>query len=167
MILRRRLPRRMAASCLAAAAAVVLPVHASAADDGNAAATPSQRRTDRLPHVRLSARFAEHFFESPLGPTSALNSVIASTSAGKGEDPSSRDSTMSSHHRSGSSYPAAWASARSGSAASLRRRRRTTAGVLVDILRMITDVAVRAAVLMVVESRLRCYRLRRQRDGGR
>jgi hypothetical protein len=32
------------------------------ADDRNAAATPPQGRADRLPHVRLAARFTEYFF---------------------------------------------------------------------------------------------------------
>ena len=43
------------------------------------------------------------------------SSAIASVSIGNGDEPSSRDSTRSSHHRSGSSYPAAAANAPSGS----------------------------------------------------
>jgi hypothetical protein len=39
--------------------------------------------------------------------------------------------------------------------------------VRVGILRMITDVAVKAAVILVIQGRLRCCRLGRQRHRSR
>ena len=110
--LRFGLPRRIAASRLAGGSGQVSTGACQAPQ------TTATRVRPRLSARRMVWRMnASRRCSYALGRRATRrSSAIASVSSGNGDEPSSRDSTRSSHHRSGSSYPPAAANAPSGSA---------------------------------------------------